>query len=327
MIFDEKFVFYDRESAKDFILVMKKFGAKCRINEVLHNEPEDIITGKMDDINRWILAIADNNDSDIKNIFLAMHEKNEIIKDTIDQYLKDKSKGDFLYSHDELAEDVTEVSERMEEQMHGKDRDNPYDLIDLLSTFIESSPLSIINRVLEDQGVLEETEEGFWLKEKISGGDIIYQVPEIEDKYCTGPEFSGLKHTTIFKPIIKYEIPVNIMDIIDLDMDDIGTIMMGCGMDPDDTANLMSDYLFKKTIIELILTGVDENRGISTEELSADIMDEWSSVSYMGDLDSRLYLNPEVIPAFITELKRAGILSGNLNSIKPALTKSRKKRR
>ncbi|EHQ36269.1 hypothetical protein [Methanoplanus limicola] len=327
MIFDEKFVFYDQQSAKNLQLVLKKFGAKSRINEDIYNEQEEIVTGKLDDINRWLLSVADDNNSDIKNIIFAIHEKNVIIKDTIDQYLKDKSKGDFLYTHDELAEDVMEVSENMEEQMHGKDRDNPQDLIDLISTFIESSPLSIINRVLEDQGILEETEEGFWLKEKISGGDIIYQVPAMEAEYCTGPAFSGLKCITIFKPVIKYEVTINIMDIIDLDMDDIGIIMMGCGMEPDYTADLALDYLFKKTIIELILTGVDENRGISAEQLSADIMDEWSSVSYMGDLESRLDLDPEIIPAFVAELKRAGLLSGNLNHLKPVSAKSSKKRR
>lgn len=326
MILDEKFVFYDQQSAKNLQSVLKNFGAKNRINEVIYNEQEDIVTGKLDDINRWLLAVSEKNE-DIRDFVLAMHEKNLMIRDAVDNYLKDKSEGDFLYTHDELEKSVAEIGKKVGERMRGIKQESSSDIIELLSESIEISPISIINKVFEGMDVLEETEEGFLLKKKTSGGEMDYLVPKIDAKYCTGPAFSGLKCITIFKPVIKYEVTVNIIDIIKLDKEEADIIYMGAGMDIDDTVNLMSDYLFKRTIIGLILKGVNKNRGISAEELSDNIMNEWNSVSPFKNSETRLDLDPEIIPAFVEELKRAGLLSGNLNKIKPASAKSSKKRR
>jgi hypothetical protein len=80
MILDEKFVFYDHQSAKNLQSVLKKFGAKSRINEDIYNEQEEIVTGKLDDINRWLLSVADENE-DVRNFVLAMREKNLMIRD------------------------------------------------------------------------------------------------------------------------------------------------------------------------------------------------------------------------------------------------------
>ena len=326
MLFDETFSFNEPEAARYFASAMKEGDVKCRINETLSNNPRDIVTGKMDDINRWLLAIADDS-GDLKESILLLREKNVMLKDGIDNYLKDKSKGDFLYTYDELEEDIIRANERLKEEIEKSDPDNPDNIFGLLPELLENSPFTMAHRLLEDQDILEECEDGFSLKDDITGEDINFQVPAIDLRFCEGPEFSGLKLVTIFDPVIKYEVTVNILDIIHLDMEELNILLFGCGINHDDAARIGSNYIFKKTITTLILKGVDENSGISAEELSFYIIDKWNSLDLIKDAESKLELREEIIPAFISELKKAGIIAGNTDSLRIPSAKSRKKKR
>jgi hypothetical protein len=326
MLFDEIFIFKSHECAKSFLSVLKEGGVKTRINETMSNLPRDYVTGKMEDINSWLLALSEERE-DLKDAINLMHKKNLELKDRIDNYLKDKSKGDFLYTHDELKRDTVRAYTRLQEEIKNSDPNDFKSANGLLPELLDTSSLSIIHRLLKEQGILEECEEGYILKDDITGADIIYKAPAMDLRFCEGPAFSGLKLLTIFEPTIRYEVTVSIIDIIDIDLEELKLIMLACDMKSDDAVNMATDHLFKKSIIGLILKGVDENNGISAEELSLYIMDKWNSLKPFDNRKTELKLREEIVTAFISELKKAGIIAGNVNSLRIAPVKSRKKKR
>ncbi|KAF1078471.1 hypothetical protein [Methanogenium sp. MK-MG] len=307
MILEEKISFDEEFTALEFIDWLTEFGCKAKLHKTFEYFTEDVISGSIDDIDSWCSEMS-TDDPELSLEYLDIKQKNLNVKYAMQIILEGRSVGDLIYTRkDWKLSDVKLMSAITKSPV--------VDILDFSSERFNNEifnklPLSYIHLLIKDSDCISESEDGFTLTRDITPGEIINEMTIDSLNLSDQVEYPGLCNIFNYIPDISYEVIFSLPSHIHLEPLHLARKLGELGIHQKDIRELINPFSLKRQIILKILEIIEDNKVISTEELTNKLRDV-----QLGGADewghSILLIDIIVTQQFVFELRKAGYITGN----------------
>ncbi|UUX92552.1 hypothetical protein [Methanoplanus endosymbiosus] len=324
MLLESTLTFDDENTAKDFKQLFDKNYVHVKLTEKLDYIPCDIIEGSIDAIIKWAEEGLKNDEknAEIYNEYIKAHNRYKI---PINYLFENYSPGDRLFS----IEDVQNIGTKYIAEYTGVKLNKGIKIPECKSNFLKNkipdgmSPI-YFSQFLEQNDIITIRGDSYYLKKKVEPGTInVLLKINVLDK-AGFVHHPGIRNTFIYTTDITYEITLPIEAYKLISTEHLCDIINKHNYNSPDKKEEINVYRFKQNIFTTIMEILKNNQGISLEHLNDQISAEWLPGSDEYN-HSALMSEPENTVKIIDELKKAGYIRGNYNSLKAVKMPGRRK--
>lgn len=338
MILGETITFYEEVDASEFVAFLREKGCPCQ--QVIKGTifREELISGTLEQMITLFGKEAlryDQIGSCEKEVgwFQSHQQKYMDSLEQIRRLIAGRTPGDILYTSQdvesaktamftpEIPEVLSQLDERAEDGEIGDNTVQPGPSGRAGPPL--DSTLYRVHWILEDNGVVTGTPEGFSLVREVVAGDIVIEIslefmPDLDFKNATGMTQKtqiGLDpvYVVTVDPLVHFmyepEVVINILREMEMSDEVFETVV----------ENLQGKYL----IINAIMEELEKAGGLPVTDLAGRIKERAPGV-HQPVLE--LFLDPAIITMVITEMKKRDILAGNDSNVRLAGKKTGRKK-
>lgn len=322
MILEEKISFFEEPLALEFKEWLATFGCKAKISTTFDYFTEDLITGTIDDIDKWCSEMS-TGDQNQAPLYQNIKEKNADVKYAVQVILEGRSAGDVLYTKmDQKILDANLLSFFMENPSTNNSDLSSERFNDKIFATL---PLSYIHLLFKDSNCISESGDKTILTQDIAPEEVINEITIDSLNLPERVEFPGLCNIFNYIPNTQYEVIFSLPSHMLMEHRILAAKLNELGVSQTDISTFIDAFSLKSQIVRQILMIIEENKVLSIKELKDKLRDahlpgedEWGHAILLIDVP--------VTQQFVLELRKAGYISGNDQKLRIP-SKSGKKRK
>lgn len=318
MVLEEELIFSDKADAEEFIKHVRAAGCSGKVRTEHAIIPETMFHGRIQDLLKLLDREIDRHKddpemADLVALSVTMKAGIERRRENLRQFFDEHPVGAIIPERS-LMQDFATIIGKM---ATGEEAGEPDpEEADAIITAIG------INALLEENGLVEETDEGLRLVGTIEPEEAYTYCPEhpfVEVEPGTLREYGiDVKITVIAEERYIASLGPEIM-LID-DPEPLWDALDGMDVDEDDVDILRTTIAFKQFIIERIMTVLEERGRASREELLEESL-SFDAVLNKEQDSASFILTEEYVNGVLNDLKKVGLITGKDSKIKPVRAK------
>jgi hypothetical protein len=329
MILDEKILINDRKDALELAEWLRKRGCMAGVTETFDSRNEEIITGSIDALDKWLTVMAEEDDDNSEK-YAGLKEINQNYKKAVSEVLDGKSAGDLIYTHDDIKASAYEVMKNHLNLLPGGLDSSGYGISPEYSSdrfrkeIFREIPLSMIHSQLKYYEGLRETKTGFTLISDLKPGNVKNEISITKNDIRYNGEFPGIEYRCDFFAGLSFEVSLPFPSYFLADENELSELLLRYNLRPDYTEEFLMRFMLKRNLVNNILRLVDDNKAISPSSLRQKLQEYWSNSMRSGIGRSEITITPDLAERLTEELKSAGILTERANRLKLSNTAGKK---